>query len=188
MPEYESWVEYRPIPDFPNYLAGSDGSVWSNIKGHRNRPYAGATLADIPIPTGEWTRMRPSVQTGGYLIVTLSHPSRRRKSHLVHKLILLAFVGPPRPGQQCRHDNRVRGDNRLENLSWGTPQENSADRIRHGTTAKGAKNGGAKLTEEQVHEMRRLRRDEGAKYADLAELFGVSFTTVYRICARSHWT
>lgn len=51
----------------------------------------------------------------------------------VHQLVLEAFVGPPEPGQVCRHLNGVSSDNRLSNLTWGTHSENRLDSVGHGT-------------------------------------------------------
>jgi hypothetical protein len=50
---------------------------------------------------------------------------------------------------QCRHLDGNRSNNRLDNLAWGTPLENGADKARHGT-AKGERNGRAKLTAAKV--------------------------------------
>jgi hypothetical protein len=52
----------------------------------------------------------------------------------VHQLVLEAFVGPCPEGMEALHGNGVRHDNRRINLRWGTPAENAADRVRHGTT------------------------------------------------------
>jgi hypothetical protein len=50
----------------------------------------------------------------------------------VHKLVLEAFTGEPRPeGMVCCHINGNPSDNRLENLRWGTRHENAADTRRH---------------------------------------------------------
>lgn len=51
----------------------------------------------------------------------------------VHRLVLLAFVGPPRPGQECCHNNGDPTDNRLENLRWATHRDNVLDAVAHGT-------------------------------------------------------
>jgi len=45
----------------------------------------------------------------------------------------MAFRGLPKPGEVCRHLNGNPHDNRLDNLSWGTPSENMLDKARHGT-------------------------------------------------------
>jgi hypothetical protein len=50
----------------------------------------------------------------------------------VHKLVLEAFTGQPRPeGMVCCHVNGNPSDNRLENLRWGTLRDNAADKRRH---------------------------------------------------------
>lgn len=60
--------------------------------------------------------------------------SRGGKKHVrfVHRLVLEAFVGPCPEGMECCHDNDVPGDNRLENLSWGTKSKNRLDAVRNG--------------------------------------------------------
>lgn len=67
----------------------------------------------------------------GYSRVTLKVCGVRR-CHLVHHLVLEAFVGPKPPGMECRHLNGNPADNRLANLQWGTSSENSYDVVRHG--------------------------------------------------------
>lgn len=54
--------------------------------------------------------------------------SIKNKHHRVHVLIAEAFLGfPPNsyPEYMCDHINRIRDDNRPENLRWVTPKENS---------------------------------------------------------------
>lgn len=73
-----------------------------------------------------------NVITKGYHQVALYDGDSNRKYHKVHRLVLEAFVGPG-DGLQCRHLNGVPGDNRLENLAWGTASENIEDQVGHGT-------------------------------------------------------
>lgn len=68
----------------------------------------------------------------GYPVVELSIPPGSRES-LVHRLVLSAFAGLPREGQECRHLNGSQTDNRVENLAWGSHSENSVDQVIHGT-------------------------------------------------------
>lgn len=76
-------------------------------------------------------------QKKGYVGLVLWKDGRGR-SRRVHQLVLEAFVGPCPEGMEALHGTGVRHDNCLINLRWGTPVENAADRVRHGT-APGAK-------------------------------------------------
>ena len=51
----------------------------------------------------------------------------------MHRLVLAAFVGPLPEGKEVCHNNGNPGDNRLENLRYGTKSENNLDRVKHGT-------------------------------------------------------
>lgn len=53
------------------------------------------------------------------------------KEYMLHRVVLETFVGPPPPGSYGRHLNDDRSDNRLENLAWGTPQDNVNDMLRN---------------------------------------------------------
>jgi hypothetical protein len=72
----------------------------------------------------------------------------------VHQLVLEAFGGPRPEGLQVRHKDGDRRNNALENLAWGTGKENAVDRVRHRTDPQGERNPFAKLTEEQVRQIR----------------------------------
>ena len=122
----------------------------------------------------------------GYLYVTVRLPGRARPVKLrVHRAVLLAWVGPCPPGMEGRHANGDQLDNRLTNLSWSTHVENIADKDRHGTMARGAGVGTAKLTEADVREMRRLR--PGSTVAELGRRFGVGKSTAQDVVRGRTW-
>lgn len=73
--------------------------------------------------------MRQSTAKSGHKWIQL----RDRKSVGVHRLVLLAFVGPCPEGMEACHINGDPADNRVENLRWDTRSENQRDRVRHGT-------------------------------------------------------
>src|SRR6267378_534776 len=77
-----------------------------------------------------------------------------RCTRKVHNLVLEAFVGPCPLGKQAAHLDDDQFDNRVENLRWATPKENSADRVRNGKQVRGITCYNAKLTEEQVKDIR----------------------------------
>lgn len=57
----------------------------------------------------------------------------RGKTHLVHRLVAIHFIGDPEPGQEVCHLNGDPSDSRVENLVWGTRAENHYDSVAHGT-------------------------------------------------------
>ena len=87
---------------------------------HKSRAYARSTKGRM---------LRPGRMSSGHVSVALG----RNNSRCVHELVLLAFVGPPPEGHECRHLNGNPADNRLENLRWGTRSENIRDAVSHGT-------------------------------------------------------
>ena len=76
--------------------------------------------------------LSPAKGRYGHLTVILR--GVKNKTGHVHRLVLEAFIGPCPPGMECRHfPDRNPGNNRLENLRWGTRQENMDDKRIHGT-------------------------------------------------------
>lgn len=80
-----------------------------------------------------WSPSTGKYRTGktGYFVVALSD-GERREQRRVHRLVLLAFVGPAPDGYEAAHEDGNFANNALRNLSWKTAKGNSADRIRHG--------------------------------------------------------
>lgn len=116
----------------------------------------------------------------GYPMVALGSTRRKR---LVHLLVLQTFVGACPEGQEARHLNGDRCDPSLSNLCYGTKQENAADRDAHGTTARGERVGGAKLTTEQVLAI----REDPRTLKQIAADYGVHFSLVSLIRKRKVW-
>lgn len=169
--------EWRLVSDisgfeaFVGYRVSRDGRVESC------RSYRGGL-------TDRWRELRPS-RAGRYVHTILNCNGVRRTS-MVHHLVLLAF-GPPRPpGQQARHKDGDRQNNHIDNLCWGTAKQNSEDRDRHGRTARGERQGGAKLTTEEVKKILRLHAAGRSGLSISAEI-GVSSNTIYRIINGESW-
>ena len=121
----------------------------------------------------------------GYLAIRL-YVNGRRRAFKVHHLVLLAFVGPRPEGMECRHLDGNKTNNRPENLCWGTRTENTADKRRHGTMARGERNGMAKLTEVNVIEIRKLLA-QGMPQQKIANHFGVDRKTIWELMMRICW-
>lgn len=79
---------------------------------------------------------KPQIDVDGYAHVVF-HVGGKRSSHLVHRLVLAAFVRPPVDGEQANHINFDRSDNRSENLEWCSPSQNLLHSTRAGRMARG---------------------------------------------------
>lgn len=125
---------------------------------------------------------------GGYLAVRV-FPERRdfMVRRLVHRLVLEAFVGPCPAGMEGCHNDGDVNNNRLSNLRWDTRGANAEDRRMHGTMLLGENHPRAKLTEDDVREIRRLV-STGWSDAGVARRFNVDKALVRRIRLRRAWT
>lgn len=162
-------ADAMPVPSFPGYFATPGGEVWSTRK-FRPKKLIGA----------------PSRK--GYLCVCM-HANGRSQSRFIHRIILETFVGPKPSGCECRHNPDPNpSNNRLENLRWGTPQENTDDKVAAGRQAdcSGDKNGNSRLSVESVIDIKRLYKS-GVSASFLAKSHSVSKTHIQRIVSRSAW-
>lgn len=107
----------------------------------------------------------------------------RHSQFLVHVVVCETFHGPRPEGKEAAHENGVPADCRAANLSWKTPTENNADKVRHGTDTPGERNPQHKLTEVEVYQIRRSTGSEAA----LAERFNVSRSNIGLIRRRQTW-
>lgn len=167
---------FRQIPDFPRYAIDKHGNVISICRVNRcgkDRLWANAK------------RIKPSLDKDGYPHVQLRHDGRKRLIG-IHTLVLTAFVGPCPEGLLCRHLDGNAANNDVSNLAWGTPQQNSDDRVRHGRSGLGNDNGNAKLTASDVIEIRR-RAANGESRMVIAKDFGVNVSNICLIILRKTW-
>jgi DNA-binding CsgD family transcriptional regulator len=131
--------------------------------------------------------LKPNPRTHGYLAVTYRGHDGQRHTDSVHVLMCEAFHGPRPEGKVVRHRNGNNQDNRPENLCWGTMRENYEDRDAHGTTARGSRQGLAKLSEDDIPEIRTLLR-QGRTQREVGEMFGVDGGTVAAIVRGRTWS
>lgn len=130
---------------------------------------------------------------GGKMVISLPRINRlpgQRKyvSVQLHKVILLAFRGPPPRGKPwgC-HYNGDHSNNRLSNLRWASPDDNAADAIRHGTWAHGERIGGSRLRTKDVVAIRRRWAKGHETQKTIAADYGVVQSTISWIVTGSTW-
>lgn len=175
MTDIRTEERWSPIPGFEGrYEVSSQG----HVRGLDRLGKDGRRLKGKPLRT----RRIPD----GYLHLFLSDERGIRRSHGVHRLVARAFLGEPLEGQEARHLNGVRDDNRIENLMWGTRAENAADRLAHGTQRFGTRMANAKLTEAIVIEVRR-RAASGESVRAMAREFAVSQPVMHNAIKGVRW-
>ena len=112
---------------------------------------------------------------------------KHKRRFFGHYLVARAFIGPRPQGLQVAHLDGVRDHNRLPNLIYATPIENSSHRVEHGTQLLGEKHPKAKVTADDVREMRRLHAS-GVRRDALMQRYGLSRGGLDHILARRHWS
>lgn len=108
------------------------------------------------------------------------------KTAMAHRYVCQRAHGaPPSKRHHAAHDCGNQQCVNPRHLSWKTGVENEADKIPHGTVAKGRRNGWTKLSEADVREIRRL--SGSATLSKIGQRFGVNKTTVYKILSGESW-
>ena len=106
---------------------------------------------------------------------------------MAHRLVLAAFVGPPPGGKAwCLHFDDDPHNNHVNNLRWGSPLANAADRKRNGGNRAGSRNGNSKLSEAKVSAIL-WYADQGIDRSLLSRRFDVTPTTIGHISTRVTW-
>lgn len=87
---------------------------------------------------------------------------------------------------EAQHKDGNKDDNRASNLKWGSPKHNAVDRDNHQTTARGIRNGNAKLNGEGVVSIRKLRQS-GRTLQSIADEFNVSKKLILLVVQEKIW-
>ena len=166
--------KWKPVPDYEGrYSVSSLGRV----KRLSRKIHNGAPLA------GDWATIKEKILSEdtiklGYKRVYL-YDYLGRRGLLVHRIVLLAFVGPCPVGCEARHINGIHNDNTAENLCWWTRQENVDDKKRLDCA-------GIKLKKADVIEIREWIA-RGSPNNVIADEFSISPTTVCDIKYGRTW-
>lgn len=186
--------EWRTIDGFPDYAVSRCGQI-KRIAAERKW-----LIGKI---------LKPHIDR--YVYLTL-YVVKEPFTLLVHRIVCQAFHGdPPSPEYEVAHRDGDRLNNHWENLRWSTHVDNEADKIAHGTsligressvplerrasgtthgrhtkperTARGEKNGTAKLNVESVIKIRTDTRT----MKQIAASYGVSRVMIGYIKSGKSW-
>lgn len=119
----------------------------------------------------------------GYMQVTLMK-NRKKKVVYVHSLVAEAFLGENKKAT-VNHKDGNKQNNHVLNLEYATYSENNQHAYNTGLHAKGEKHYQAKLTREQVAEIR--QNGKTAPYYIIALKYGVAPATIRDIIINKTW-
>lgn len=165
MNDAEQW---KVVPGYPSYKVSNFGNVHSSMSGV----------------------LHLQTTHRGYARVTL-YCDKKAKSFVVHKLVLLAFIGERTYETPIiRHLDGNKLNNILSNLRYGTYAENEKDKEVHGRALLGEKHPRSKLTLEDVKTIIEIYipgdKQFGAKA--LAAVFNVCPAHISDIAHKKNWS
>lgn len=168
---------FKTIPGFENYQVSNFGNVKSlkryatyfNSKSQKFIKYL--ILEKI---------LKSSICNRGYYHITLCR-NNNRYPRKVSDLVLTTFISKRPKGKEISHLNGNCLDDNLNNLKWETHEENIKRR-----NSKGEKNNNAKLTNDQVIEIRKLLQQSYTQ-GYIAGMFNVYQGTISKIKNNRNW-
>lgn len=160
--ETPSELDWKTIPDFPNYEALKSGRVRSKYK-----------------------ELKQYLNPYGYMTVNL-HKDGKQYNRRVHRLILQTFNPTNDSSLLGCHKDGDRTNNHLSNLKWADQKENYNDARIHGTAPALETHGSAKLTRHKVREIRKAI-ESGEMQKDVAKRYGVHRSLIYQITKGKIW-
>ena len=169
-------LRYKIVEGFPAYRVGTDGSIWSLWKQD----------GKVWVIGKNWKRRKGTVDKAGYSLIQLTG-SNVKKTVRISSLVLTTFRGPkPNSKLHACHNNGKRNDDRLVNLRWDTVKGNCADKIKHGTIARGERNGNTHFNADDILVICK-RLAEGIVHEQIAKEFNCAISTISRIKLRQVW-
>ena len=176
----------------PHLARGWCSAHYERWRKHRD-PLAGGTSHGTPIEylenvvlpyNGDECLIWPfGRNSGGYGQIVLS-----RKRRIVSRVVCEREHGPPPTSKHEAAHNCGKGHEGCvsrKHLVWKTPKENAADRLIHGSSNWGERNGNVRLTSEQAIKIREMKGV--ASRSALAAMFNVTWQAVYDIQRGRTW-
>lgn len=172
---------WRPVKDYEEcYEVSNDGLVRSldRMVPHSRKGF---------FRREKGKPLSPATDGYGYFFVSLSSNGRKRLPK-IHQLVAENFIGKPEGDYQVNHKSGDKKDNRVENLEYVTPKENTLHSINElGHRRDGINHWKHKLTVAQVEEMRKLYKTGDFSQIELAKRYGIHRGQLSKICNYKSW-
>ncbi|WP_430229315.1 HNH endonuclease signature motif containing protein [Paraburkholderia tropica] len=163
-------LTFRTIPGWPEYECSDRGDI------RRLHAACGATV-------GKYLKWQ--IMNIGYAKVSLCRDAKR-KEYLVHRLVVMTFIGDIPPGMDVCHFDGNKLNNALSNLRIDTRKGNCSDNIRLGRTPRGQKCGSNKYDAAFILRVRELSAN-GVRDCDIAREMNITPQYVNNIIKKRVW-
>ena len=131
--------------------------------------------------------LKKTVNIDGYHTVCLyDNIAKKGRTRRICRLVAMAFVVNDRPeATEVNHKDGNKQNDITENLEWATRSEN--EQHAYDTGLAKPHHTPIKLTEDMVHQIRKLAEDRTYPQYKIATMFGITQSNVSGILHRNYW-
>lgn len=163
-------IEWKIVPNWTEYEISEYGNIRRIVKKY-------GFIGD----------RKPYLPKAGYLYIVMRE-NGKKKAQAIHRLVAEAFIGlPTKEKPFVAHNDGDRFNNHYSNLRYVTRSENEIDKLKHGKSNRGERQGGAKLKEQDVIEIKKALI-LGASCSFLGEKYNVSAGAIKSIKGGQSWS
>lgn len=157
--------KWKRITDFEHMYSISN---LGNVKNHRTNKI-----------------LRPSINTVGYPMVILRKDGKNH-GRMIHRLVAIDFLeGRSDLRNEVNHKDANKTNNHYLNLEWVSSSENTVHGYKNKLINSGEKCNFAKLTPEQVIEIKALKGKKTQR--EIGRIFGVTQSNISCILTEKSW-
>lgn len=168
-------IQYKTIPENPNYYCTEDGRVWSRRKG---------------------IFLKPSNHVLGYLFIGKFIVKGKKKFCLLHQIVAHTWLDNSKNLPELNHKDANKHNNHYTNLEW-TDRKGNMQHAWNSGLMENSRNCDRKyqynvcynnkISEQQVREIREMIEVGSKTLQEICELYGLKISTVYKIKTRKSW-